>query len=155
MTVSIQSTMTKKLITIASDASLTAAEELMKEKRIRHLLVVDSLTQEAVGIISDRQLQLSQLEPHMAVEWLMSTPVVSVDPSTPLRSAIFKMLENKISALIVADAQNEVRGIVTTDDLLWYLAHSLNEDKGELPLVTQETKLTLGELINQLSLAGI
>jgi acetoin utilization protein AcuB len=155
MTISIQTAMTSKLVTISSDASLVSAGELMKEKRIRHLLVVDSITQEAVGVLSDRQLQLSQLEPEMAVEWLMSTPIVTVDPATPLRQAIFKMLESKISALIVADQQDQVRGIVTTDDLLWFLAHSLNEDKGSLPLVTQDTKITLGELINQLSLAGI
>ncbi|MFN8846083.1 MAG: CBS domain-containing protein [Bdellovibrionales bacterium] len=155
MTISIQTAMTQKLVTVSSEASLASAETLMKEKRIRHLLVIDSETQEAVGILSDRQLQLSQLEPQMAVEWLMSTPIITVDPGTPLRQAIFKMLENKISALIVADSHDQVRGIVTTDDLLWFLAHSLNEDKENLPLVTQDTKITLGELINQLSLAGI
>ena len=155
MSITIQSAMTKQLVTLSNDSSLSFAEQLMKEKRIRHLVVVDGNTNQAIGIISDRQLMMSQLEPDMAVEWLMSSPIIAVDPSTPLRQAIFKMLENKISALVVADAKDEILGIVTTDDLLWYLAHSLNEDQGTLPLVTQDTKLTLGELINQLSLAGI
>lgn len=155
MTTKIKVAMTKKLVTINCEASLSEANQLMKEKRIRHLLVVDSATEEAVGVLSDRQLPLMKFSPQMPVEWAMTTPIISVDQELPLRSAIFKMLENKISSLIIANQSGEVTGIVTTDDLLWYLTEVLKAEPSETPILTADTKITLGELMNQISMAGI
>lgn len=155
MITSVQIAMTKKLITIPSDASVQSANHLMEEKRVRHLVVVDVETNSAVGVLSQRQLQLSRLSPHTLVALLMSSPIITVDPTTPLRLAIFKMLENKISALVVADSQDEVLGIVTTDDLLWYLAHILSNENETPALISENTKVTLGAIMNQLSQAGL
>lgn len=156
MATSVQKVMTPKLISISRAANLAEAESLMVEKRIRHLPVVDSESH-VVGVLSRNDLKsISDLR-SLRVEQVMSTPVRSVLQDTPLRSAIFHMLEEKVSCLLVADENEKAIGIVTTDDLLWYLARMLGDDKDEnrQPLLTASETQTIGEVANKLSIMGI
>jgi hypothetical protein len=66
------------------------------------------------------------------------------------------MLENKISSLLIADENEHAVGIVTTDDLLFYLAHLLDENKEKRFSVSSLLDLqTVGEAARQISNAGI
>lgn len=86
----------------------------------------------------------------------MSTPVQFVLDETPLRKAIFQILESKISCLLVADSSDEIVGIVTTDDLLWHLSHLLLDETDPAPaLIGFRTKQTIGEIASELSEIGI
>lgn len=147
--------MTPKIICVSVGTSLFEANELMKEKRIRHLPVVDHEDQ-VIGIISQRDLHYVPDSKNLTVEMLMSSPVTYVDSSTPLRQAIFKMLENKISSLLVNDGNDNIVGIITTDDLLWHLARVLSYEKDEKNLFENAMyRQTIGEIANEAALVGI
>lgn len=157
MTTPVQAIMTDQLITVPMGTSLFEAHELMKEKRIRHLPVVNE-QDEIVGIISQRDLQYVPDSKNLLVEMLMSSPVHFVSEKTPLRKTIFEMLQKKISCLLVADADENITGIVTTDDLLWHLAHILADEKDEdhqRVLLGAKTQQTIGEVAKELSQMGI
>jgi CBS domain-containing membrane protein len=151
-----QKIMTRHLITVASGTLLESAQLLMKEKRIRHLPVVDPLSSEIIGMLSDRHFMLTKLVSHLVVDSVMTSPVITVLDTTPLRSALFKFLENKVSSILIIDKKNEAVGIITTDDVIWHLAHLLKEEEPqEFSLLSAESKLTIGDLANQLAHTGI
>ena len=155
METQIKDIMTKTLIAVPIGSPVALAAELMKEKRIRHLPVVDELD-EIVGIISQRDFNLLENLEEIPVERVMSSPIYSIDQDTPLRSAIFKMLEHKISSLLISDENDDAVGIITTDDLLGYLVYLLDKsDKDRWPFFSVLDTQTLGEVARQLSLAGI
>ncbi len=54
----------------------------------------------------------------MTARDIMTTPVVTVRPATPVREAVALMLEHRISGLPVVDERGELVGIVTEADLL-------------------------------------
>ena len=138
---SIKQTMTKKLVTIPWGSSLAEADELMGEKRIRHLPVIDD-EGDVLGIVSKKDVSTLMSAQSVTVEKVMRTPVEFVDEDMSLRNAIFKMLEKKISCLLISNNEGQAVGIVTTDDLLWFLAQMLSEDakKENSPLALWKDK---------------
>ncbi len=150
----VQKVMTKKLITVPIGTSLFEANQLMKEKRIRHLPVIDEMD-DVVGVISQRDLNYVPDSKNITVEMMMNSPVEYVDQSMPLRQAILLMLQKKISSLLISDSHENAVGILTTDDLLWHLAHLLSEETEDSPMLSATEKQTVGEIANELSLMGI
>ncbi len=146
--------MTKKLLTVQMGTSLFEAYQLMKEKRIRHLPVVDEMD-DVVGVLSHRDLAAVPNSKNIPVELMMSTPVEFVGQSLSLRKAVLMMLQKKISCLLIADEDDNAVGIITTDDLLWHLAHLLAEETEDKPLLSAVDRQTIGEVANELSNMGI
>lgn len=151
--------MTKKLITVSSETSLLNTINLMSERRIRHMPVVDEFSK-IVGIVSQRDLNMSLpaiLDTSKApIKLFMNSPVQYIEQSTPIRKVIFKMLEDKISCVIVGNDQNDAVGIITTDDLLWHLAEMLNtKNENHRSLWDVAHLQTIGELASKLSDVGI
>jgi CBS domain-containing membrane protein len=155
MTTSANKVMTPKLITVPTGTTIYDANEVMMKNRIRHLPVIDD-DGDIAGILSQRDLHYMQ-DPHrILVEMLMASPVHFVPEDAPLRQVIFHMLEKKISCLLVSDQDNNAIGIVTTDDLLWYLASLLSQDsKEQKNIFDPSTKVAIGEVATQLSNMGI
>jgi signal-transduction protein with cAMP-binding, CBS, and nucleotidyltransferase domain len=85
---------------------------------------------------------------------LMTSPVECIDMNMPLRGAIMHMLQKKISSLLIVDAEEMVVGIVTTDDILWHLAHLLNDEGTHLKMALPDVQ-TIGEVANQVASTGI
>lgn len=54
-------------------------------------------------------------------EDLMTRPVVTITPDTPLKTAVHQMLEKHINSVVVVDGK-EVKGIVKRDDILQEVA---------------------------------
>lgn len=149
----VKDVMSSQLITISVDKKMSDAKAVMDEHRIRHLPVVD-VSGGIVGILSSKDIARHHDHPQSDVEFFMSSPVISIAQTASIRSAIFKMLENKISAVLIHDEYEIISGIVTTDDLLWYLAEMIeHEPKGVFPQ-TRVTE-TLGQVADRLSSAGI
>ena len=147
--------MTKKLITIAEGSTLFEADELMKSHRIRHLPVENSKG-ELIGLISQRDLQYISNAKNLSVEMFMTSPVHFVTEETPLSKVIYQMLEKKISCVLVADSKAETKGIITTDDLLWYLSKLIGEKESKSnPFWSPKIQLAIGEVANELSQMGI
>ena len=147
--------MSKNLKTIMAGTSLFIAQNKMTEHRIRHLPVVDE-TDEIVGVLSQRDVRAAQGALDAPVDFFMSAPVEYLAEDTSIRTAALRMIEKKISCLLIADKNNEAIGIVTTDDLLWFLAHQIeDENKKDQPLVGAMTMQTIGQVATMLSNMGI
>lgn len=132
--------MHKDLVTIAPDTSLVKARDIIAEKGIEHLLVVNK-EGDLIGIVSDRDLkqtwaspattlsahELNYLLKQLDVETMMVTKIVSVTPGTTIERAGLIMQENRIGALPVMDKKKLV-GIVTTTDVTGVLLDALGID---------------------------
>lgn len=155
MQTTLKNLVTKNLVLIPAGSPLSETWDLMAEKRFRHLPVVNS-DQEIIGIISQRDLVHRKKSELIPVEEAMSSPVYFIDQHAPLRSAIFKLIEHKISSLLIVDQNKLVIGIITTDDLLWYLSSLLEDAKGKRFLFSSLFDLqTVGEIAQQVSNMGI
>lgn len=133
--------MSKKLVTVRMTDSVRTAYEIMQERKIRHLPVVDAMG-EIIGILSDRDLQRA-MKPKKSPDFdeiefnkthttqdYMSWPARSVPEDIEIAALTQLMLNEKMSALLVkaVGSHNRVRGIVTTDDLLKLLLQLLEKD---------------------------
>ncbi|AEB11231.1 CBS and ACT domain-containing protein [Marinithermus hydrothermalis] len=118
----VRDVMHSPVITIAADATLAEANEVMWRQGIRHLPVMDQ--GRLVGILTDRDIRLatSRLAPvpfteTARVEAVMTAPVLTADPLDPVEEAAQVMRQHKIGSLPVLEGR-ELVGIVTGIDLL-------------------------------------
>ena len=127
--------------TVTPQATVSEAWELMRERSIRHVPVVQDGA--LVGMLSDRDLLFAEaggllvegmLDPgrnRLAVPVLkvMSADVLSVEPETELGEVISIMLEGRVGAVpVVRVGTREVVGIVSYVDVL-RAAQELFEEK--------------------------
>lgn len=131
------------VITIASEAGLDRAFLIMRQKRVRHLPVVED--GRMVGLISDRDLRLSMQEMAQGpggapkgyylpalkkVKAVMATEVLTTTPDRPLAEAAETMSERKFGALPVVEAgAGKLVGMLTETDLLRLLVTLLKEER--------------------------
>jgi acetoin utilization protein AcuB len=127
--VNVQDLMTTDPITTGPQTPVLEARQLMIDKRIRHLLIVEG--PKLLGIVTDRDIRLNLPSPatslsvweinylmaRLTVESVMTTSVVIVGPQRDARAAAQLMLDNKIGALPVLDG-GQLLGIITETDLL-------------------------------------
>ena len=117
--------MTREVATLAPDDTAKAALVLCRERRIRHLPVLEGGS--LVGVVSDRDLRSATPalgDPARAaalaeirVGDVMVGEVVTVLPSDPIEQAANMMRERRIGCLPVVDDGGLV-GIVTTSDVM-------------------------------------
>lgn len=117
------------LITVSPDATLVDAKDLIEEKNIDHLLVVDPAGK-LVGILSDRDLkqnwaspatslsthELNYLLQKVLVKMIMIKTVVTIPVDTTIERAAYIMQQHNISSLPVMENDNLV-GIITNTDV--------------------------------------
>jgi acetoin utilization protein AcuB len=121
--------MTRTVITAPPDTPVTAARALMSRERIRHLLVTDG--DRLLGMVTDRDIRLNLASPatslsvwelnyllaRMTVGEVMTKSLIVVDPERDARAAARIMLDHRIGALPVLEADRLV-GIVTETDVV-------------------------------------
>lgn len=172
MKIQVSETMNRKVYTVSPEMPIQKAYEFLKECRVRHLVVVDS-EKYVVGVISDRDFQRAmastvqqagnikvigeQFESTHAVQDFMSWGLEVLHESASLKHAALKMLEAKISSLVIIDDKDQMVGFITSDDLLWVLARVIEDrDSGFLEdLKAQIYNSPLGSIANTMSQAGI
>lgn len=117
------------VVTVTPETTMPEAVRMMRERRIRHLPVVDD--GRLVGIVSDRDLKLASpspatsLESHellylvdrLLVREVMRSVVIAVPPNATVTEAARIMAEEKIGAVAVTEAGRLV-GILTETDVL-------------------------------------
>ena len=69
---------------------------------------------------------------HSLVKDLMTTPVVTVEPSAPFKEIVARLAEHRVSAVPVVDDRRRVLGVVSEADLL--LKEEFPEPEQDLPL---------------------
>ena len=130
------------IVTIPPATPLIKAKDIIAEKRINHLLVVDK-NGELIGLVSDRDVKQSWASPattlsvhelnyllsQMTVEMIMVKKIISISPGTTIERAARIMQENRISALPVMEGGKLV-GIITTNDVMEVLLRAIGFGEG-------------------------
>jgi acetoin utilization protein AcuB len=114
----IQKYMTTCPETIGRDQPMKAAHQVMRQRHIRHLPVLDG--GHIVGIVSDRDLSfietLTDVDPRkVTVEEAMTREPYVVAPDAALDDVVRTMASRKFGSAVVAD-HGKVVGIFTTVD---------------------------------------
>ena len=131
--------MTENPTAIVSSAKVSEAVELFQALDVRHLPVVNE-DRNLLGMLSDRDLRSLVVPQLVGSEWLgsvqtaldarvstlMSGNVISVDLDSGADEIIELMLEHKIGAVPVIDADGKLVGIVSYVDLLRQIASQLD-----------------------------
>jgi acetoin utilization protein AcuB len=129
-----------ELITVSPETSLVEARDILSEKRIDHLLVVDKHG-DLLGLVSDRDIKQSWASPattfsthelnyllrKVTVGMIMTKRILTITPGTTIERAALIMQENRISALPVLGGGRLV-GIITTTDVMGVLLEAIGID---------------------------
>ena len=126
---SVNRIMVKDPITINPEASVRDAARIMRDKEIGSVIIVNG--KKPIGILTERdivrRITAVGLNPEiLTVEKVCSKPVVAVNQILQIDDAVDIMRDNKIRRLIVVDNDDEVVGIITSDDI-GYNLRSMSE----------------------------
>jgi len=114
----VKNQMSKKVVTIPPDTSILRAIEIMREKSIRHLPVVEE--GELVGLVTEgdlRQASLLSLVDKVSIDDVMIKKPVTVAPGASIEEAARLVYRHKIGGLPVVVGRKLV-GIITIVDIL-------------------------------------
>lgn len=135
--------MATHVVTIGRNDDLRLADDTMTERRIRHIPVLEE--GKIVGVVTQRDVFKAQMSSTMGygekgqraflhtvpVKEIMTHPVVTVTPETPVTEAIDLLLTQGIGCLPVVQDERLI-GIVTKTNLLQRL-RTLDDAAGEAP----------------------
>jgi acetoin utilization protein AcuB len=118
-------------VVIASHSTLADAHQLMRERGVRHLPVVEGTR--LVGVVSQRDLYLIESLRNVdasadTVAEAMNAEPYAVAPDAPLEEVAREMAEHKYGSAVVVH-RGEVVGIFTTVDALRALAYVLRRGR--------------------------
>ncbi|HEY7186807.1 MAG TPA: CBS domain-containing protein [Vicinamibacterales bacterium] len=131
----VQDVMSRGVSTVSAAATAAEAWELMRLKRIHHLVVTEG--GEIVGVISDRDMggrHGASVRHTRLVSELMTGRVVTAEPTTPVRKAANLLRGKSIGCLVITD-RGRIVGIITTADLLELLGRGI-----ERPIAAAERR---------------
>lgn len=172
--------MSRSLITISRQTGVDDALRMMRDRNIRRLPVVDNQGK-LIGIVSDKDLYLASPSPassldifelryllaRLTVDKIMSSPVITVQPDTPLEEAARIMADRKIGGLPVLDGDDNLVGIITESDLFKIFVELLGarnhgvrltvrvpDVKGQLAMLTSAIAVAGGDILSLSTLEG-
>ncbi len=114
--------MTARVVSLSSGATITEAWKLFRERRFRHVPVVDQGV--LVGILSDRDVLKffaeadAMRQAEAVVRDIMTSRVLATRLDTRIRDAARVMLHERIGSMPVVDTEGNVVGILTRSDIL-------------------------------------
>ena len=117
--------MTERLETINFLNTAQEAAVKMADKNVSSLAVIDD-NGKAAGIITERDLVRKVCTKNIpssaiTIQNIISVPVKTISPGTPIDEAADIMVRNRLRYLIVADKNNEPMGIVSATDIVAYI----------------------------------
>lgn len=117
----VEDIMTSHILTIPKEKTIHEALEVMNEKSIHHLLVVeDSLI---IGLVSKSDLH--NYSPKQLIESMMIKKVLLCLKSTQVKIVATVMLEEKISCIPIVDEDYKLLGIITRTNLLEFIVKNM------------------------------
>lgn len=128
--------MTTPVISVSPSTSISAAHQIMKEKGIRRLPVLENGVLVGIVTIGDVReaspsdattlsiWELNYLWAQLTVEKVMTRKVLTVKSDTSIIDAAQSMLENKVSGLPVVDDEGRLVGMITESDVFRMLVKS-------------------------------
>jgi signal-transduction protein with cAMP-binding, CBS, and nucleotidyltransferase domain len=120
--------MTERLETINFLNTAQEAAVKMTDKNVSSLAVIDD-NGKAVGIITERDLVRKVCTKNIpssaiTIQNIISVPVKTISPGTPIDEAADIMVRNRLRHLIVTDKDNEPMGIVSATDIVAYISEN-------------------------------
>lgn len=134
LNITVSELMSIETVTLQRNDRLILADQVMKERAIRHMPVLDDKGK-VCGILSQRDLFRGALLKNlgygdhledkmmasMVVKEAMVSPVITTTPATDIQKAASTMVENKIGCLPVIK-NGELQGILTEEDFVRWVA---------------------------------
>ena len=119
----------EKLITITPMASVREALNLMKEHKVRSIIVDKTKHDSAYGLLTFKNILQSIVAEDGDIDLLnvydiASTPAVAVSAKLNVKYAAKMMVKSSIKRLLVLD-NNELQGILTMTDIIEILMDSV------------------------------
>ncbi len=161
--------MSSPAVTVHPDTPFPEAMQLLREHKFRRLPVVDR-DGRLVGIVSERDLlyaspspasslsiwEMNYLLAQLKIEEIMTTPVITTTPDTPIEDAAHLMVTHKVGGLPVVDDENLVVGVITETDIFKTFVEMLSGGERGLRLYIQvpERKGVLAELASTIAEQG-
>jgi CBS domain-containing protein len=132
--------MATDVVTVDRNDDLRLVDDIMAERHIRHIPVVEDGT--IVGVVSQRDVFKAQMSSTMGygekgqraylhsilVKEIMAHPVITIAPEAPVTEAIDLIVEKGIGCLPVVRGQQLI-GIVTKTNLLQHLRTLSDSDR--------------------------
>jgi len=165
----VEQIMRSKPVTATPATTLADAFELMHERGVRHLPIVEN--GQLVGIVSDRDLKRAMASPttgletkeevsylfgHLPLSRIMTRAVIVVSPNAPVEEAARVLVSEKISALPVT-LEGRLVGIVTETDVLQLVVRALGagEPSSRLDVRLGPARAALAEVVRIVEAAGL
>ncbi len=161
--------MRTELKTVAPETTLVAAQEILEQEKINHLLIVDR-NNELMGIISDRDLkkswassattlsknELIYLLDQVTVAAIMTRKTLTISPATTIERAALLMNQHRINALPVLE-DDELVGIITSRDVMGVLleAVGIEKDSSRLTVLVKDRIGVIADISRSLRAQGI
>lgn len=118
--VDIRDVMTEGVVSAPPTASVRQVAELMRERNVGSVVLVDEQDGSPAGFVTDRDLAIGALtdgrDPADPVAAHASSPVVTAEPGMNVEEAAELMVRHGIRRLPILDG-GRLTGIVTLDDL--------------------------------------
>jgi CBS domain-containing protein len=128
-------------ITVRPSDELIKAAQLMREKHVGYLVVVDPEAGDPplrpVGVVTDRDIVVSvvarETDPRsLRVGDVMTQPPVTVDVAAPVERALREMRRIGVRRLPVVGKRGELIGVLSLDNVLEVLAGELRNLAGSI-----------------------
>src|SRR6185295_5788097 len=121
-------------VTIAPDATLADALQLMAENRISGIPVVETVSRKLVGILTNRDVRFAT-NPRQPIRELMTREdLVTVKEGVSREEAKRLLHQHRIEKLLVVDDAYRCIGLITVKDMekAQRFPHASKDDKGRL-----------------------
>jgi CBS domain-containing protein len=115
--VTVKNLMTKKALTIDLQKTVLEAAQIMSQKGVGDLIVVDN--EMPIGIVTERDFVRRVVAKERTLDTkvsnVMSTPLITIGPEASLKEAARKMIKNRIRRLPVLK-EHKLVGIIVVSD---------------------------------------
>ena len=152
----VNSSMTRKVITVDQAANIFDAQKLMADHRIRHLPIVDSKGR-LLGVVTDRDIRSAlpyelfsgkddaaakKKVSALRVADIMTANPLTISPMDTIQDALLRIQKERVGAFPVVDDNNVLKGILSVRDLLRAFVNVLNiGEPGTLLCILVEEKI--------------
>ena len=114
--------MTTDVITLGPDNTLSEAREILLNKRIHHLPIVEG--RKLVGMVTTWDIfklgKSAEEYADMKIREIMTTRLATLDPDQHIGAVAETLLEHLFHAVPIVNDHRELLGIVTATDVLRY-----------------------------------
>lgn len=111
--------MSSNVITVTKEASILEVMKKMKEENVGFIVISED--EEAIGVITDRDIVLSlskEIQTTTQIQKIMKKYVITIKSDTFVSEASDLMGYMQVRRLVVVDKDNKIVGVLSVTDLL-------------------------------------